>query len=239
VLLDDLGTGKYTIWCRFIDAGTPADDFLGFVFGFQDSSHFYLMDWKHHETDHPVYGLAEEGLSIKKISAPSVDSLTASDFWKSSGTEYSTVLASDFGENKGYHYFARYEFFLEFSQGSFTVTVQDSMSTLWIASVNDGSYPSGGFGFYDFSSQDIEFEAWLFEDPPCGDADASGAVDIDDIVFLIQYVFEGWWRPYPWYSGDVDCSGFIDIDDIVYMIVYIFESGPAPCDPDGDGVPDC
>jgi hypothetical protein len=34
--------------------------------------------------------------------------------------------------------------------------------------------------------------------------------------------------------GDSDCS-----DDVVYLISYIFSGGPAPCDTDGDGVPDC
>jgi hypothetical protein len=39
--------------------------------------------------------------------------------------------------------------------------------------------------------------------------------------------------------GDSDCSGDVDIDDVVYLIAYIFSGGPAPCDTDGDGVPDC
>jgi len=63
----------------------------------------------------------------------------------------------------------------------------------------------------------------------CGDADASGAVDIDDAVFLIGYIFSGGTAPDPLESGDVDCSGAIDIDDAVYLIAYIFSSGPEPC----------
>ena len=39
--------------------------------------------------------------------------------------------------------------------------------------------------------------------------------------------------------GDSDCSGDVDIDDVVYLIAYIFSGGPAPCDTDGDSVPDC
>lgn len=41
------------------------------------------------------------------------------------------------------------------------------------------------------------------------------------------------------FCGDADCSGGVDIDDVVYLIAYIFSGGPAPCDTDGDGVPDC
>ncbi len=73
----------------------------------------------------------------------------------------------------------------------------------------------------------------------CGDADGSGAVDIDDVVYLITYIFSGGTAPDPLEAGDADCSGMIDIDDVVYLITYIFSGGPAPCDPDGNGVPDC
>jgi glucose/arabinose dehydrogenase len=73
----------------------------------------------------------------------------------------------------------------------------------------------------------------------CGDADASLAVDIDDVVYLIAYIFAAGPAPNPLASGDADCSGAIDIDDVVYLIAYIFASGPAPCDPDGNGTPNC
>jgi len=73
----------------------------------------------------------------------------------------------------------------------------------------------------------------------CGDVNASTFVDIDDVVYLIQYLFAGGPEPEPVESGEVDCSEPIDIDDIVYLIVYLFQGGVAPCDPDGNGIPDC
>jgi hypothetical protein len=73
----------------------------------------------------------------------------------------------------------------------------------------------------------------------CGDADASQSVDIDDVVYLINYIFSGGSEPVPYESGDADCSGGLDIDDVVWLIAYIFSGGNAPCDLDGDGVPDC
>jgi hypothetical protein len=63
----------------------------------------------------------------------------------------------------------------------------------------------------------------------CGDVDASDAVDIDDVVFLIQYIFASGTAPDPIEKGDVDVSGAIDIDDVVFLIQYIFSSGPSPC----------
>jgi hypothetical protein len=72
-----------------------------------------------------------------------------------------------------------------------------------------------------------------------GDADGSGDVDIDDAVYLINYIFAGGPPPNPLAAGDADCSGGTDIDDVVYLINYIFAGGPPPGDPNGDGVPDC
>ena len=66
-------------------------------------------------------------------------------------------------------------------------------------------------------------------DVVCGDADGSGDVDIDDVVYLINYIFASGPEPVPQYCvGDADGSGEVDIDDVVYLINYIFASGPAP-----------
>lgn len=73
----------------------------------------------------------------------------------------------------------------------------------------------------------------------CGDVNGSSAVDIDDVVYLVAYIFSGGPAPTPLESGDADCSGDVDIDDVVYLIGYIFTGGNAPCDVDGDGIPDC
>jgi hypothetical protein len=73
----------------------------------------------------------------------------------------------------------------------------------------------------------------------CGDSDASGAVDIDDAVYVIGYIFSGGPAPLPIEAGDADCSGGVDIDDVVWLISYIFSGGFEPCDSDGDEIPDC
>jgi len=69
--------------------------------------------------------------------------------------------------------------------------------------------------------------------PTCvaGDANGSGGVDIDDVVYLIGYIFSG--GPPPVEAnccGDANGSCGVDIDDVVYLIGYIFSGGPAPLD---------
>ncbi|MFH1892568.1 MAG: hypothetical protein ABIK83_07790 [Candidatus Zixiibacteriota bacterium] len=71
--------------------------------------------------------------------------------------------------------------------------------------------------------------AFYYRGGICCDADASDGVDIDDVVYLIAYIFSGGPEPIPVAVGDVDCSGGVDIDDVVYLINYIFTGGPWPC----------
>jgi hypothetical protein len=114
---------------------------------------------------------------------------------------------------------------------------------------------TGWFDFYPTESEigtyDVSFIAFDGEladtmivqitvaDYVCGDVDASQEVDIDDVVYLIAYIFSGGPEPVPYESGDVNCSTGVDIDDVVYMIAYIFSGGPPPCDTNDDGTPEC
>lgn len=68
-------------------------------------------------------------------------------------------------------------------------------------------------------------------DAEIGDADESGGIDIDDVVYLIAYIFSGGLPPVPYAvaSGDATCECVVDIDDVVYLIAYIFSGGPPPC----------
>jgi hypothetical protein len=66
----------------------------------------------------------------------------------------------------------------------------------------------------------------------CGDANASGDVNILDITFLINYIYKGGPAPEPVVSGDVNSTGDINILDITYLINYIYKGGPEPfCPP--------
>ncbi len=82
-------------------------------------------------------------------------------------------------------------------------------------------------------SLDLSFviTTWDECDVIIGDANGSGGIDIDDIVYLITHVFQGGPAPtpYPIASGDANCDCAVDIDDIVYEIAHVFQGGPPPC----------
>jgi hypothetical protein len=74
-----------------------------------------------------------------------------------------------------------------------------------------------------------DFTMSIVEPPPlCGDCDASGEISVDDVVFLLNFIFNGGPAPDPIEIGDVDDSDSIDIDDAVYLIMYLFMGGPPP-----------
>lgn len=66
---------------------------------------------------------------------------------------------------------------------------------------------------------------------PIGDANGSGASDIDDTIYLIVYIFVDGPAPTPYLtaSGDINCDCQVDIDDVVGSICYIFECGGPWC----------
>jgi hypothetical protein len=61
-----------------------------------------------------------------------------------------------------------------------------------------------------------------------GDANADSLVSASDIVFLMNYLFQGGQKPCVMEAADpnVDCQ--VDPADVVYLINYLFRSGPAP-----------
>ncbi len=62
-----------------------------------------------------------------------------------------------------------------------------------------------------------------------GDADFSGAINISDAVYLVNYIFAGGHAPVVSGGGDMDCNNQNSISDVVKIINYIFANGSGPC----------
>ena len=93
-----------------------------------------------------------------------------------------------------------------------------------------GSYLPAYYGaLADYEIPAINGRVYVPSDGLRGDVDASGEIDIADLVYLVAYAFSSGPEPIPLEAADLDCSGGIDIADIVYMVNYMFVSGPAPC----------
>ncbi len=62
-----------------------------------------------------------------------------------------------------------------------------------------------------------------------GDSNGDLTVDIADLIYMVDYSFNGGPDPILIEASDVDCSGSVDISDLVYMADFMFSGGPAPC----------
>jgi C1A family cysteine protease len=62
----------------------------------------------------------------------------------------------------------------------------------------------------------------------CGDANRDGAINVADVVYLINYLFAGGPAPDPLWVGDCNCDETVSIADIVFLINYLFRGGSPP-----------
>lgn len=139
---------------------TSDDDFIGFVFGYQDEGSYYLFDWK--QRSQSAYGYAEVGMSVKVVNAGGAD-LIDSDLWQSAGSERVSVLRHNtipWQDN------TEYQFHLAFFPGTFQIEVKQGDTVLQSWSVSDNTYADGKFGFYNFSQGRVRYAGFTQEDDP-------------------------------------------------------------------------
>ncbi len=63
----------------------------------------------------------------------------------------------------------------------------------------------------------------------CGDATGDNKINLQDIIYLVNYIFKGGPAPIPILSGDVNKDGKVILTDIIYLVNFIFKGGPNPC----------
>ncbi|MBI4600737.1 MAG: DUF3466 family protein [Planctomycetes bacterium] len=64
-----------------------------------------------------------------------------------------------------------------------------------------------------------------------GDADATGAANVTDAVFVLSYLFRGGPAPPCLKSADSDDSGAVEVSDAIQLLNYLFRGGVAPREP--------
>jgi len=71
----------------------------------------------------------------------------------------------------------------------------------------------------------------------CGDINGDGEwrTDIGDLVYLVNYMFNGGPQPPTLWTANIDGAAYqtginhdITIGDLVYLVNYMFNGGPAP-----------
>ena len=130
------------------------DDFIGFVFGFQDTNHFYLFDWKQLGQSDPNFGLAERGMSLKVVSV--TPPLVERDVWATHPSDTNRVRLL-YHNTTAWEDFKEYTFTLDFRPGEFTIEVRDATNLLASIHQFDATYVHGRFGFYNDSQNNVRY----------------------------------------------------------------------------------
>ena len=66
------------------------------------------------------------------------------------------------------------------------------------------------------------------QDP--GDANSNGIIDINDVIYLTDFIYTHGPAPSPIANGDPNGDCMINIGDLIYLVAYLDTGGPAPVD---------
>jgi len=143
------------------------DDFMGFVFGFQNPGQFYLFDWKQNDQlSTEGGGFASQGMNLRLIDAGPDGTPGTTDLW-ATGADAGPYVEFLRQNNLPYSDFVDYTFRLNFQPGQFEITILEGNTILENWLVEDDTYTSGQFGFYNLSQNDVLYSGFMLDnDPP-------------------------------------------------------------------------
>ena len=169
VFVSDHDLGRATLSGTWLVQTRDDDDFIGFVFGYQDPGRFYLFDWKRNSQQDSGVGTATRGMCVKVVAVayqgrpsgrlePSkpFDGL---DLWHTDGVQ-GRVRLLHHEPTEGWKAHHPYRFRLDFIPGRFRILVTDSERVLLDKTFEDDTYRTGRFGFYNFSQGRVTYRGF-------------------------------------------------------------------------------
>ncbi len=151
-------TGSLTV-----DAASD-DDIIGFVLGYQsplsasgdDPSDLnaLILSWKAAKQNY-AGGVAEEGLTLSRSSGLQTDFLGT--LWHHAESPIYKVLATSYGDGKGWASNTTYQFVLTYTASLVEVTI-DGAPLFSVTSAQAGAaFEAGRFGFYNYSQSNVRY----------------------------------------------------------------------------------
>jgi hypothetical protein len=61
-----------------------------------------------------------------------------------------------------------------------------------------------------------------------GDANGDGVINLEDVVYMVNYLYKCGPCPSPLEAGNSNCDGVLDVGDVVYLVNFILKEGPPP-----------
>lgn len=162
ILLSNLDIAGQEVEGDFSVATASDDDFIGFVFGYQDRGSYYLFDWKQGSQFATGFGQANAGMSVKRVSTGGADP-TGPELWDSNGGANVSVLANN---NIGWQDNTAYRWRLNFNPGFFELEILQGTTSLQLWQIADSTYTNGRFGFYNYSQDFATYAGFTRETDP-------------------------------------------------------------------------
>ncbi|KPK99750.1 MAG: hypothetical protein AMJ91_06485 [candidate division Zixibacteria bacterium SM23_73_3] len=153
----------------------------------------------------------------------------------SGGGRISGVISSDGSPVEGAFVYAQVDgeikgFARSSTQGGYVIDgLLSGTYTVFASKVSylDGLYPDPvEVGYGKVSGIDIDL-------PPAqiGDVSGDGLINIEDILFIVNYLYKDGPAPYYLMVGDCNCDEVVDLGDVLYLISYLYKGGQLPGNP--------
>ncbi len=230
---DDFESDKgWTIFDGLWAIGQPLG--LGGQFGSSDP-------YGGHESDHclayNLNGDYADGMPEMNVNSPVIDCSGLSNvhlkFWRWLGVQfygydYARVKVS----NDGSIYHTVWENSFPPAGGYW---IEDDIDISWIAANQSEVYiryiigPTDlGWQYCGWNIDDLEVYGSICKTWICGDVNDDAAINILDIIYLINFKYKSGPNPMEMMAADVNSDGNVDILDIVYLINNKYKGGPEP-----------
>ncbi len=150
--ISDFSISNAQIKGRFKVNTSFDDDFIGFVFGYQNNQQYYLFSWKQGTQENATRGIKVVKFDLEEGRTPSL--------WVDNPSN-GTVLYrnTDFGWND----FIWYDFVLTFHSGEFTISLYQEEVLLDTFTLQDDTFSEGNFGFYNYSQDEVFYQGFESE----------------------------------------------------------------------------
>lgn len=186
-----------TVNGKFEVEGSSDDDFIGFVFGLNaptvgspTTADFLLFDWKQGNQSG-----TSEGFRLSYVSGDVINSAQVSNpYWTHTSTSDVTFqpLGTDFGGTRGWVDPTVYDFTLTYTTETINIKIKGGTGdfateqTIFDIHVDDvpaifpsGEFPTGKFGFYNFSQDPVRYEGFTLTEPQLATTpDDGGALNL-------------------------------------------------------------
>jgi hypothetical protein len=95
--------------------------------------------------------------------------------------------------------------------------------------LNIGAYFWKVKAYDNWGAETWSTQTWSFQVFLRGDANASGEINLADVIYLANYILRSGPSPIPLESADVNCDGKYDLVDVILLARYVLLGEPFPC----------